>query len=105
MAKLPPRWQAHCASNYDSEMTARCTVLLSEIIADPNRRQGILTDPQHLHRDLFAPFAPPDHADFGGTYRGTPGTALVDRRGHVPGRGIPGRAGSGLTPGYAGLQA
>lgn len=80
MTKIPPRWQAHSASNYDSEMTARCTALLSEIIADPNRRQGILTDPRNLHRDLFAPFAPPDHADYAGTYRGTPGTALVDRR-------------------------
>lgn len=80
MTKAPPPWQAHRASNYDLEMTARCTSLLNDIISGPNSRQGILADPRNLHRDLFAAFTPPQGADYAGTYRGTPGTALADRR-------------------------
>jgi fido (protein-threonine AMPylation protein) len=80
MTKPPQRWQAHTASNYDSDMTARCGQLLAEIIADSHRRQAILTDPRDLHRELFATFAPPGHGDYAGTYRGTLGTTLADRR-------------------------
>ena len=80
MTKPPQRWQAHTASNYDSDMTARCGQLLAEIIADSERRQAILTDPRDLHRELFAAFAPPAHGDYAGTYRGTLGTTLADRR-------------------------
>ncbi|WP_292534837.1 hypothetical protein [Mesorhizobium sp.] len=36
--------------------------------------------PRDLHRELFAPFAPSDHAEYAGSYRGTSGTVLVDRR-------------------------
>lgn len=80
MAKSPPPWQAHNAANYDSDMTTRCSALLGEIVSDLARRRGILADPRNLHRELFAPFAPPGHDDYAGAYRGTPGTALVDRR-------------------------
>ncbi len=80
MTRPPQRWQAHTASNYDSDMAARCHQLLTEIIADSDRRRAILTDPRDLHRELFVPFAPPAHADYAGTYRGTPGTTLADRR-------------------------
>ena len=48
MTKPPQRWQAHTASTYDSDMTARCRQLLAEIIADFDRRQAILTDPRVL---------------------------------------------------------
>ncbi|WP_246738521.1 tetratricopeptide repeat protein [Bradyrhizobium sp. CCBAU 051011] len=75
-----PRWQAHSASNYDRVMGARCGELLTKIVADADRRQAILADPRDLHRKLFAPFAPSTHTDYAGTYRGTPGTALADRR-------------------------
>ncbi|MCA3567011.1 MAG: Fic family protein [Bradyrhizobium sp.] len=61
-------------------MSAHCGQLLAEIVADPHRRKAILADPIDLHRELFAPFAPPDHLEYAGTYRGTPGTALCDRR-------------------------
>jgi len=80
MTKPPQRWQAHTARNYDGDMTARCRQLLAEIIADSDRRQAILTDPRDLHRELFAAFAPPAHGDYAGTFRGTPGTTLADRR-------------------------
>jgi hypothetical protein len=80
MAKLPPTWQAHHAANYDSAMTARCTALLAQIISDPARRRDILADPRNLHRELFASFAPPGNDEYAGTYRGTPGTALANRR-------------------------
>ncbi|TIX03264.1 MAG: Fic family protein [Mesorhizobium sp.] len=80
MTTTPPRWQAHSAKDYDAAMTARCGQLLTEIIADPDRRQAILIDPRDLHRELFAPFAPSDHAEYAGTYRGTSGTVLFDRR-------------------------
>ena len=79
-----PRWQAHTASDYDSVMTARCGELLTEIVADAGRRQVILADPRDLHRELFAPFAPTAHADYAGTYRGTPGTAVAERRMSAP---------------------
>lgn len=75
-----PRWQAHSASDYDRVMGARCGELLTKIVADADRRQAILADPRDLHRELFAPFAPSTHTDYAGTYRGTPGTALADRR-------------------------
>ncbi|MCA3579367.1 MAG: Fic family protein [Bradyrhizobium sp.] len=80
MTKPPPRWQAHAAKHYDAAMSAHCGQLLAEIVADPHRRKAILADPIDLHRELFAPFAPPDHLEYAGTYRGTPGTALCDRR-------------------------
>jgi len=80
MATLPPAWQAHHATNYDSAMTGRCSTLLAEIISDPARRSQILADPRDLHRELFTSFVPQGHGDYAGTYRGTPNTALVDRR-------------------------
>lgn len=80
MTKSPPRWQAHTTKDYDIAMSARCGQLLAEILADPGRRQAILADPRDLHRQLFAPFAPSDHPEYAGTYRGTLGTALFDRR-------------------------
>jgi hypothetical protein len=58
MAKLPT-WQAHHVANYDSTMMAGCAALLGEITSDPVLRREILADPRHLHRELFAPFAPP----------------------------------------------
>ena len=61
-------------------MGARCGELLTKIVADADRRQAILADPRDLHRELFAPFAPSTHTDYASTYRGTPGTALADRR-------------------------
>jgi hypothetical protein len=61
-------------------MMTRCAVLLGDIIADPARRQAVLADPQNLHRELFAPFAPPSDSDYAGNYRGKRGTALADRR-------------------------
>lgn len=80
MTFSPPSWQAHNASDYDSTMMTRCSTLLAEIIADPARRQAILSDPRDLHRELFASFAPPSHGEYAGGYRGTPGTSLADRR-------------------------
>ncbi|MEW6150888.1 MAG: hypothetical protein AB1745_23130 [Pseudomonadota bacterium] len=76
----PPRWQARTAKDYDSAMIARSGQLQTEIVADAARRQAILADPRDLHRELFAPFAPSDHAEYAGTYRGTLGTVLFDRR-------------------------
>lgn len=80
MAKLPPAWQAHHATDYDSAMTARCIALLAQIISDPARRRDILADPRNLHHELLASFAPPGHDEYAGTYRGTPGTSLANRR-------------------------
>lgn len=80
MPKALTRWQAHDAANYDRDMTARSATLQSEIVADPARRQAILADPRNLHRELFAPFTPPSHSEYAGTYRGTPATTLADRR-------------------------
>jgi fido (protein-threonine AMPylation protein) len=79
-AKAPAQWQAHDAAEYNRDMTAKCTTLLGEIVSDPARRQAILADPRELHRELFAPFTPPGHSDYAGTYRGAPGSALADRR-------------------------
>lgn len=80
MMKPPPQWQAHTAKDYDAAMTVRCAHLLAEIVADSDRRQAILADPRDLHQELFTPFAPSNHAEYAGTYRGTPGTVLLDRR-------------------------
>lgn len=80
MTSSPPLWQAHGAPAYDSTMTTRCTALLAEIGADPKRRQAIFSDPRDLHRELFASFAPPDHSEYAGAYRGTSGTSLANRR-------------------------
>ena len=80
MTSSPPTWQAHNAAVYDSTMTARCSTLLAEILADPARRQAILSDPRDLHRELFASFAPSGHGEYAGSYRGTPGTSLAGRR-------------------------
>ena len=80
MAKLPPTWQAHHAANYDSAMTSRCGALLEQIISNPARQREIIANPRNLHRELFTSFAPPGHDQYAGTYRGTLGTALVNRR-------------------------
>jgi fido (protein-threonine AMPylation protein) len=80
MAKLPPTWQAHHAANYDSAMTSRCGALLEQIISNPARRREIIANPRNLHCELFTSFAPPGHDQYAGTYRGTLGTALVNRR-------------------------
>jgi hypothetical protein len=80
MTASPPPWQAHNVADYDPMMATRCAALLVEIVADPGRRQAILSDPRDLHRELFASFAPPGHGEYAGTYRGTAGTTLVNRR-------------------------
>ena len=80
MNQLAPKWQAHSASDYDNQMTTRCDQFLVEIQTDAARRQSILADPRDLHRELFAPFAPSDHAEYAGTYRGIPNTMLAHRR-------------------------
>jgi fido (protein-threonine AMPylation protein) len=80
MATSPPAWQAHRSTNYDSAMLDRCNTLLKEIVSDPARRIKILADPRNLHRELFASFVPPGQHEYAGTYRGTPDTALLDRR-------------------------
>jgi hypothetical protein len=61
-------------------MSARCTSLLTDIVANPARRQAIFRDPRDLHRELFASFTPPSCDEYAGTYRGTPGIALAGRR-------------------------
>lgn len=80
MATPRPQWQAYKANDYDSMMTAKCSALLNEIVSNPARRQDILADPRSLHRELFAAFTPPENGGYAGTYRGTAGTALADRR-------------------------
>lgn len=80
MPSSPPTWQAHNSADYDATMTERCSALLAKIVADPASRQAILSDPRNLHRELFSPFAPPKHGEYAGSYRGTPGTSLADRR-------------------------
>ena len=72
MPNEAPGWQAHRASGYDGAMTALCDRLLADIVADPGRRQAIVTDPRDLHRELFAGFTPAAYPEFAGTYRGTP---------------------------------
>jgi fido (protein-threonine AMPylation protein) len=76
----PLPWQAHNAPGYDSAMSSRSSVLLQEIVSNPSRRRALFADPRDLHRELFAPFAPPGHAEYAGSYRGTPDTTLVGRR-------------------------
>ena len=78
MPEKAPGWQAHTASGYDGAMAARCGRLLVEIVADPGRRQAIMADPQDLHRELFADFAPAGFPEYAGTCQGTPGTPLAD---------------------------
>lgn len=80
MNQPEPKWQAHIASDYDRQMTARCGQLLVEICAEPARRQAILVDPRNLHRELFSSFAPASHIEYAGTYRGTANTTLANRR-------------------------
>ena len=80
MSKEAPEWQAHRKRGYGSAMTARCDRLLAEIVADAGRRKAILADSRGLHRELFESFAPADHPECAGTYRGTPDTPLADRQ-------------------------
>lgn len=79
MTMAPPRWQAHEAADYDTEMAAKCATLLAEIQTDQVRRRGILNDPRDLHRELFGSFAPAVYPEYAGTYRGAVGTSLQGR--------------------------
>lgn len=79
MGSSPPIWQAHSAAGYDCTMKAQCGILLDEIVADASRRRAVLAKPRDLHRELFAAFTPLGYDEYAGTYRGTPGTALVSR--------------------------
>src|SRR6266436_3131678 len=80
MINPPPRWQAHTSKDYDAKLGAQCAALSLEIVANSARRQGIIADPRELHAELFSQFTPPDHPEYAGTYRGTPGTALAERK-------------------------
>jgi fido (protein-threonine AMPylation protein) len=80
MINPPPRWQAHTSKDYDAKLGAQCAALSLEIVANSARRQGIIADPRRLHAELFSQFTPSDHPEYAGTYRGTPGTALAERR-------------------------
>jgi len=80
MSSSPPKWQAHRSADFDVLMAERCSALLNRIVLDPASRAAILADPRDLHRELFAPFTPPNHSEYAGTYRGTSGTSLTDRR-------------------------
>lgn len=79
MTMAPTKWQAHEATDYDTEMAAKCAALLAEIQTDQVRRQAILADPRNLRRELFGSFAPAVHPEYAGTYRGAVGTLLQDR--------------------------
>ena len=80
MVNAPPPWQAHNMSDFDMAMGARCAELLEQVRADAKVRHWILSDPRELHKNLFFPFAPPTNTEYAGTYRGTPGTTLQNRR-------------------------
>lgn len=80
MINPPPRWQAHTSKDYDAKLGAQCAALSLEIVTNSVRRQGIIADPRALHAELFSQFTPSDHPEYAGTYRGTPGTALAERR-------------------------
>jgi hypothetical protein len=80
-------------------MTTRCTALLAEIGDDPKLRQAILSDPRALHRELFASFAPPDHGEYAGAYRGTAGTSLAHRRIYADSQMEPGKQYEFCRPG------
>lgn len=75
-----PRWTPFQLPDYASVMRGRCDALLEEIVADGVRRRVVLTDPRAIHAELFAGLTPDGFSDYAGTYRGTPGTSLADRR-------------------------
>jgi fido (protein-threonine AMPylation protein) len=80
MTNPAPRWQAHTVKGYDVKLSAQCAALSSEIVSNAERRERIIADPRELHAELFSQFTPPDHPEYAGTYRGTTGTALAERR-------------------------
>ena len=65
-------------------MGERCALIQAEIVANKERRSRILADPKRLHAELFADFTPAGYAEYAGTYRGTPGTTLANRRSTAP---------------------
>ncbi len=79
-----PHWQACEAPDYDMIMAERCAVLAARIRTDSPFRLALLADPRDCHRDLFQSLTPPDHPEYAGTVRGTPGTTLEHRPIHAP---------------------
>jgi fido (protein-threonine AMPylation protein) len=74
-----PAWRPESHPEFDTVMTTANSEILTLLQDDAAFRTSILRDPRVIHSRLYAHFAPPDHPEYAGTYRGTSGTSLEGR--------------------------
>jgi fido (protein-threonine AMPylation protein) len=77
-----PRWDLRTAST--TGLSGRARLALDDLLnAEARAQLSTIQDTRNVHQSLFLPTTPKDGEVYAGTYRGTPGTFLEDRRSHV----------------------
>lgn len=78
-------WSPHDHPSYDIVLGLFSGNELRRLKQATNEvRTAFIKDPRDVHSNLYADLTPLTHPEYAGTYRGTPGTSLQDRRLHPP---------------------
>lgn len=78
------KWDPHEMANYDEVLEAGCAAELQGLLeASSQERLEFITDPRTVHERLYAKLTPLQCPEYAGTYRGTNGTTLANRRSGV----------------------
>ncbi len=92
-ASRDPPWNIQAAPNARGILAQQCPAMLKRILESTDTQKlAFLTDTRAVHKELFAPFVPEGFDGYAGTYRGTPGTVLEDRRTAIFYHDVPGLA-------------
>lgn len=79
-----PEWHPEQNPEYDSLLKAPSATELSTLLSgDVSAAKAFMLDTRRVHQKLYAPLTPPGYQEYAGTYRGTKGTTLQDRRIHA----------------------
>jgi fido (protein-threonine AMPylation protein) len=81
---MSEEWHPEVHSNYDIHMSAAGSEVFTSLVDNQQARLELFRDPRPTHQRLYAALTPPEHPEYAGTYRGTPGTSLSMRRAGVP---------------------
>jgi fido (protein-threonine AMPylation protein) len=93
-----PGWNPAALPQYEAVIGPRSRAVQARAVADRGWRLAALADPRIVHAELFEGLTPPEHPEFAGGYRGTPGTALEHKRAGQPSPLNPGEVYAYLPP-------
>ena len=79
-----PEWHPDQDPEYERLLTTSSATELSTLLScGVSAAKVFMQDTRRVHQRLYAPLTPPGYQEYAGTYRGTKGTTLQDRRNHA----------------------